>query len=224
MIFKQFQTKNDYAFEDRSAVVNKVLLQDISSGTMFTNAYIAKVSSDDVALKDGYRALTLPAENFQGKSSKMTIGSNVDIYSASSDNNWTLENIKIISVEGSKAATATAKSAPSDDVSNASSITFEVPADRIADFISNISKSKLVLVARNASDKRTVRKKSNSYSSNDGSSGAYLPNLPASVPISDYPKTKNSGISALPQPIKPEAVPQSVEMIEANVKSKVTFE
>lgn len=225
--FKQFPTKNSYAFEDRSEVINKVLLQDISSGTMFTNTYIAKVSSDSVSLRDGYRALTLPADNFQGRSSKMVAGSNVDIYSASSDSNWTLENVKIMSFEGGKAPVAGAKGSSGGDITTASSITFEVSADRIADFISNISKGKLVLVVRNSSDKRVSHKspRVSSFSGNFGGSGggggSSLPNLPSTVPISNFPSGK---ISGLPQPIKPEPAPQTVEMIEANVKSKVTFD
>ncbi len=218
--FKQFPEKNSTAFENRSEVINKILLKSITSGSLLTTAYIAKVSNDDVELKNGFRALTLPAENFQGKSDKMTVGSNVDIYSASDSNEWRLENVKIISFEGAK----TVGIPSSADMTNATGITFEVPADEIADFISSISKSKLVLVVRNANDKKITRsKKSYSSASNSNYIGgsSSLPNLPSAVPISNFP---NSSLSGLPQPLKPEAASQEVEMIEANVKSKVTFD
>lgn len=214
--FKQFDVENPGAFQNRSDVVNKVLLQDITSGSEFTTAHIAKISND-TTLKAGYRALTLPSDSFQGRSDKMVPGSCVDIYSASSDNSWVLENIKVLSAEG---GTSDPSQAPS--LANATSITFEVAADDISDFISNVSKSKLVLVARGANDKKVVHKKSKP-SLNLGSGAipavSSLPNLPSSVPISNL-----SGPSGLPQPIQPIVQPASVEVIEANVKSKVTFD
>lgn len=228
--FAQFEQINNSAFQNRSDIVNKVLLQDIQTGATFTTAHIAKVSNDDVTLKEGYRALTLPAENFQGKSSKMVIGSNVDIYSASTDNPWDMENVKILSFEGvggqsSTSADGSAAQAPSGvDMTTATAITFEVAANDIADFISNISKNRLVLVARNPKDKKVSHKRNSSslghaYKSSSMSS---LPNLPSSVPISNLSESGN--MSGLPQPLKPQVDPPSVELIEANVKSKVTFD
>lgn len=228
--FKQFETINPNAFENRSDVVNKVLLQNITTGSVFTTSHIAKISSDNVSLKAGYRALTLPADNFQGKSDKMQVGSSVDIYSAASDNDWVLENVKIIGFEGKGAATgaSTASTAPAAvGMTNASAITFEVSASTISEFISNVSKNKLVLVARNANDKRVLhRTPKHAYSSGLGSyrasSMSSLPNLPASVPIKSF--SGGSNLSGLPQPIQPVSQSESVEVIEANVKSKVTFD
>lgn len=213
--FKQFEGINTSAFENRSDVVNKVLLKDISNGEVFTNAHIAKISNDDVTLREGYRALTLPAENFQGKSDKMIQGSFVDIYSSLSDNNWILEDIKIMSFEG-KAGAANNSAVGMDD---ANAITFEVPSDSVSSFISNISKGKLVLVTRGANEKSVSRKKPrSSYNGNyNANSIPSLPNLPKSVPISNFP-------SGLPQPIQPAVQQSAVEVIEANVKSKVTFD
>lgn len=210
--FNQSDVENKNAFENRSDVVNKVLLQDITKGQEFTTIHIAKVSKDDSTLKDGDRALTLPADNFQGKSNTMQPGSLVDVYSAAADSNWVLEAVKIISYEGQNAATG---------IVGASAITFEVPADSVSDFISNVSKNKLVLVARNGNDKAVKRKKPKaSLASNySAASMSNLPNLPTSVPIKDL-----SGPSELPQPVQPVIQPPSVEVIEANVKSKVTFD
>lgn len=244
--FQQFQTINPNAFENRSDVVNKVLLQDITSGTVFTSIHIAKISNDNVSLKPGYRALTLPADNFQGKSDKMGVGSLVDIYSAAADNNWVMEDVRIIGFESgsssssssssSSTATSSASAATKANVgmTNASAITFEVSASEISDFISNVSKNKLVLVARNASDRKVTHKKKRYVASGGyggggyhGSSMASMPSLPASVPISNFPGGKSSGgsgLSGLPQPIQPMAQTEAVEVIEANVKSKVTFD
>lgn len=210
--FQQSEVQNNNAFENRSDIVNKVLLQDIGKGQEFTTAHIAKISKDDSALKNGDRALTLPADNFQGRSNTMQPGSLVDVYSASADSSWVLEAVKILSYEGQNAATG---------IVGASAITFEVPTDSVSDFISNVSKSKLVLVARNASDKSVYRKKPKaSLASNyNAASMSSLPNLPTSVPIKDL-----SGPSGLPQPVQPVIQPPSVEVIEANVKSKVTFD
>lgn len=212
--FKQFDTMNSDAFENRSDVVNKILLKNISSGEVFTTAHIAKISNDDVTLKDGYRALTLPSDNFQGRSDTMTPGTFIDICSSSSDSSWVLEHIKIMSFENNGKSSVSDKTVT---INNASAITFEVPVDNITDFISNISKGKLVLVARGQNDKK-IYHKTPKPTYNDYSVGAYseLPNLPKSVPI------KN--LSGLPEPFSPDIQQPSVEVIEANVKSKVTFE
>lgn len=220
--FKQFNTQDANAFDNRSDVINKVLLKDIKSGETFTTSHIAKISSgDDLSLKDGYRALTLPAESFQGKSDSMKLGSSVDIYSASADNAWMLENVKILSLENGKNSLASGP--PS--ITSASSITFEVPADGISDFIANISKSKLVLVARNANDQKISHKFSKpAHGGGFNANAMKLPNLPKSVPISNLPGDDGGNLSGLPQPIKPMVQQPSVEVIEANVKSKVTFD
>lgn len=213
--FKQFDTINTNAFENRSDVVNKVLLKNISNGEVFTTSHIARISSDDISLRDGFRALTLPADNFQGKSDKMNTGSYVDIYSSANDSKWVLEDIRIISFESNKKSDT--PDSANIGMSDASAITFEVPVNSISDFISNISKGKLVLVARGADDKKIFHKTQSSYNSNYSTSSIpSLPNLPASVPI------KN--LSGLPEPIQPVVQPLSVEVIEANVKSKVTFD
>lgn len=221
--FQNFDIVNKNAFENRSDVINKVLLRDISTGEAFTSSHIAKVSNDEVSLRDGYRALTLPADSFQGKSNSMKSGSFVDIYSTSSETSWVLENVRIISFESAKkptTATTGAAVPAAAGIMDASAITFEVAAGNISDFISNVSKSKLVLVTRGANDRKTVFKKpktahnySSSYSSKSMKS---LPNLPSSVPISNF--------SGLPDPVQPVVPQSSVEVIEANVKSKVTFD
>lgn len=212
--FKNFSTMDPNAFESPSEVVNKVLLKDILSGEVFTNQHIAKISNDDVALREGYRALTLPADNFQGKADSMVPGTAIDIYSAATDNNWVMEDVKIMSFENSKATTGV--STPT-NIQNATAITFEVPVDSVTDFISNISKGKLVLVARGANDKKIYHKRKPHYSDNySASSYPALPSLPKT------PQIKN--LSGLPDPIQPAVQTDSVEVIEANVKSKVTFE
>lgn len=213
---KPFNVMNTNAFDNRSDVVNKVLLKDIMAGEVFTNAYIAKVSSDDVTLKDGYRALTLPADSFQGKADTMVPGTYIDIYSSANDSDWVMENVRIMSFENSK---STQGSTVPTTINTATAITFEVPVDCVTDFISNISKGKLVLVARGANDKKIYHKRKPHVSSNSGySANSYpaLPNLPKT------PQIKN--LSGLPDPLKPVVQSPSVEVIEANVKSKVTFD
>lgn len=218
--FQQFEIENKDAFENRSDIINKVLLKDISNGDTFTSAHIAKISNDNVELREGYRALTLPADNFQGKSLKMVPGSAVDIYGTGSDSSWALEGVKIVSFEPGKNA---APGVPT-QILNASAITFEVATDDISDFISNISKGKLMLVTRGANDTKIVHKKTkHSYSDNDnmGSIPSLPKNLSANPPIGSL---GDDNLSGLPQPIQPIVQQPSVEVIEANVKSKVTFD
>lgn len=236
--FKKFTIEDKSAFENRSDVVNKVLLKDISSGEAFTTAHIAKISSEsasgsDIALRPGYRALTLPADNFQGRSEKMIIGSVVDIYSTASDSSWILENVKILAFEKNSSAVSSTP-AVSSSIMNADSITFEVSTVQIPDFISSISKGRLMLVAKNPDDKKSVNvnaQKSyggaihHSVKAGHYSNYSALPNLPASVPISNLSGASFSGgnLSGLPQPVAPNVKTTSVEVIEANVKSKVDF-
>lgn len=216
--FKQFDIENKNAFENRSDVVNKILLQDIASGDTFTTSHIAQISNDNVSLREGYRALTLPADNFQGRSETMKQGSFVDIYSTASDDTWILESVKIIAFEAGKASTP---GAPSPGIMDATSITFEVSSSDISGFISSLSKGKLMLVTRNPNDKKVVHKKSKPSRDYSADSSLSLPNLPKSVPISNF---SGGDLSGLPQPIQPTIPQASVEVIEANVKSKVTFD
>lgn len=211
--FKNFSNMETNAFDNRADVVNKILLKDIVSGEVFTNAHIAKISNDDVTLREGYRALTLPADSFQGKADTMVPGTSIDIYSASTDNSWVMENVKIMSFENSKIATGA--STPT-TIQNATAITFEVPVDCVTDFISNVSKGKLVLVARGANDKKIYHKRKSHSTGNESANYPALPSLPKT------PQIKN--LSGLPDPIQPMVQLPSVEVIEANVKSKVTFE
>lgn len=213
--FKNFSNMDPNAFDSREAVVNKILLKDITSGEIFTTAHIAKISNDDVTLREGYRALTLPADNFQGKADTMVPGTSIDIYSAAADDNWVMEDVKIMSFENSKGASGA--STPT-TIQNATAITFEVPVDSVTDFISNISKGKLVLVARGANDKKIYHKKKPHYNNDSYSASSYpaLPSLPKT------PQIKN--LSGQPDPIQPTVQSPSVEVIEANVKSKVTFD
>lgn len=218
--FKNFSTMDPNAFDNRAEVVNKILLKDIAVGEVFTNAHIAKISNDDVTLRDGYRALTLPADNFQGKADTMVPGTSIDIYSAAADDNWVMENVKIMSFENSTSAegASTSTSAPT-TIENATAITFEVPVDCVTDFISNISKGKLVLVARGANDKKIYHKRKPHYNSDSNYSASSYPALPS---LPKTPQIKN--LSGLPDPIQPMVQSPSVEVIEANVKSKVTFD
>lgn len=218
--FKQFDIENKNAFDNRSDVINKVLLQDIVAGDTFTTAHIAKISNDNASLREGYRALTLPADNFQGKSEKITQGSCVDIYSTAVDNAWVLENVKILSFEGMKSDDST--QTQNVGIMDANSITFEVSAGDISEFISNVSKGRLMLVTRNPNDRKSIKKARRRSSSSESYSASALPKLPASVPITNL--NEGSNMSGLPQPIQPAAPETSVEVIEANVKSKVTFD
>lgn len=213
---KPFNVMDLNAFDNRSDVVNKVLLKDINAGEVFTNAYIAKVSSDDVTLRAGYRALTLPADSFQGKADTMVPGSDIDIYSSANDSDWVMENVKIMSFENSK---ATPGSTIPTTINTATAITFEVPVDSVTDFISNISKGKLVLVARGANDKKIYHKRKPHVSSGGDYSASSYPALPS---LPKTPQIKN--LSGLPDPLTPVVQSPSVELIEANVKSKVTFD
>ncbi|MCQ2789390.1 MAG: Flp pilus assembly protein CpaB [bacterium] len=221
LVLKDFDEENPVAFQKRSDVIGKVLLKNIHMGEVFTASHFAEVSNDDVSLREGYRAITLPADNFQGKAKSMTQGKFVDIYSTIPDNNWFLEHVRILAFDDAKLDDGKDKKQPASNILTASSITFEVPVSSISDFISNTSKGRLVLVVRDENDRmvRKIVKKSFSSSGNNYSDFKNLSKIPSAPPISDL-----SGISDLPEPIQPSVHTPSVEVIEANVKSKVTFD
>lgn len=222
VVLKDFDEENPVAFTKRSDIVGKVLLKNITAGDVFTVSHIANVSNDVVSLREGYRAITLPADNFQGKSKSMEQGKFVDIYSTIPDNNWFLEHVRILSFDDAKLEEKNNKKASASNILTASSITFEVPVGAISEFISNTSKGRLVLVVRDENDKlvRKIVKKSSSVSNNYVSNNyKSLSKIPSAPPISDF-----SGISDLPEPIQPSVHSPSVEVIEANVKSRVTFD
>ena len=212
--FKGFPIQNYSAIENSSDVVNKILLKNIKKGEIFTSSHIAKISNDNVELREGYRALTLPTESFQGKSKNMISGSYVDIYSTSSDSSWVLEGVRILELEPSNSGGG---------IVDANTVTFEVPVNYVSDFISNLSKNKLVLVTRNKKEmkikhytaKSTDFPVKNSISTkNPMPKIESLPSWSSSMPDLPPPEAPIKAIQS------PEA---SVEVIEANVKTKVTF-
>src|SRR5574344_137948 len=176
--FKAFPAENVSAFDNRNDVVNKVLLKDIKAGEIFTSSYIAKISGDeDLSLRNGYRALTLPADSFQGKSASMHAGSVVDIYNAPTDgsSSWHLENVRIIALESNgKNDTTTNTQVKQTSMTDASAITFEVSARNISDFITHVSQGKLVLVSGNQNTKLLAQHSSGNSYGNEISSG-YTP-------------------------------------------------
>jgi len=221
--FQSFKTINTNAFDNRSNVVNKVLLQDIASGGVFTTAHIAQISNDDLSLKEGYRALTLPNSKFQGQAASMTLGSLVDIYSTDASNDWAMEKVKIIGIDGGT-STDSGNVSSGNGLLNATSVTFEVPVNDLSDFIFNTSKGNLFLVARNQNDKKSVHRKSRVPHIDVANTGNYNPNSFPSLPNLPTSSEPVSNLSGLPQPISPVNPSSTVEVIEANVKSQVVFE
>lgn len=203
---KTFETKKIDSVKSEKDLVGKILLKSISDGQAFSISHVPSLLDSGIELKKGYRALTLPAASFQGKTNDMEVGTSVDVFTSSSKNNWSLENIRIIGLE----------SRTGDDSSmlNSQSITFEVPASDIQNFISNSSRNKMVLVARSPYD--TTSKKRSVVKKSVAPEDTVLPSLPKA------PEIKN--LSGLPDPLQPDSSSYEVEMIEANVKSKVQFE
>ena len=207
----KFEEFKKGAFEKSSEIVNKVLIKDVASGDILVASDIADVSGDDIKIRQGYRALTLPAGNFQGKSENMSPGTFVDVYNSSGKQKWVLEKVRIISFDNeSKEEDKTLST-----IKDAKTITFEVSTNDISDFISNVSKGKLVLVTRGAND--TVTKKEKQEKTEKTISKE--PNIKS---LPKLPSIEN--LSGLPEPIQPIIQSPSVEVIEANVKTKVTFE
>jgi Flp pilus assembly protein CpaB len=199
--FKDFEEKSLTKIKNKSQLIGKILLKNIDKDEAFTMKHIGNASTD-VIIKEGYRALTMKSSNFEGKSNKMQVGTSVDIYSTSKRTKWSLEDIRIADIEG--------RSGRKSNLVDSASVTFEVPVDKISEFISNASKTKMVLVARGPNSKPKKKQEKPKISE------PALPNLPSAPPIEN--------LSGLPLPLQPEASPVEIELIEANVKSKVRFD
>ena len=135
----------------------------------------------------------------------------VDLFGTGSNSDWRMEKVKILSLEGHS------KSEEVADITKAKSVTFEIAANDVAEFISNASKGRMVLVGRNQNDtKVSAKTKVKPKVENNDFGAKTLPTLPRS------PEIENLG--SLPDPIEPLYQPPSVELIKANQKTTITFE
>lgn len=211
-------------FSDPTVLSGKILLNDVPAGSPITSKDI-DTSSFEIPV--GMRAITIPMEYIQGLSSYINIGSKIDVVSAVKQESITseivLQNVKVIAFETASRGSESDSSSSVQSIITA--VTLEIPAKAISRTVSAMANGKVQLISRNDRDNtvvvqavRRINRASNSFVNMGGG----RPVLP---PPPNYLNPKNFG--ALPAPDKLgtgiSGGGPKVEVIQANVKSEVTF-
>lgn len=220
--------RNGYA--DISALIGKTLAAPVKAGDYITKDKIAVIpDGSSLNLAPGMRAVTLPIDSIKGLASYVVVGSRVDILPMGTRNGVqdVLQNIKILSLENDPAT-------PSNVIaSKATGITFEVPTSMVYGLVSAATDGKLQVIARSPNDKSTtatIRHSAPRYSSHSEAAlpplNMQLPKVPGNISIvPEKGLTPEKSLGGLPEPTEPPKPPsRKVELIQANVKSEVSFD
>ncbi|MDD3150554.1 MAG: Flp pilus assembly protein CpaB [Candidatus Gastranaerophilales bacterium] len=212
---KEFNVNNPDVFKNINNLVGKQLKINIKKGDLILKESVLNEADINYSIPTGNRAITIPVNFIQGLASYVKIGSKVDIISTVKSQGQKpeiiLENIKIISLETkNKSIITDIKSVPSTD---ASAITFEIPAEKASNLVDSMVSGKLQIVVRGVQDGKKI-------SNHKSNISAALPKLP-----DDISALENREYGALPIPQMPETKEQKkVEIIQANMKTQMTFD
>lgn len=222
LVKSQKEVKN--GLKDLKEVVGEKLLEDVKVESVLTENLFAKTYQKTVgehkALKPSQRALTLDISNFQGLSNDMVAGKSVDMYLTAKDKKWSLSNVTILSCDSNPDKTPICTS-----LTKAKTVTLAIENNKITEVIESISQGKILLVLTNPNDKSVTTKqvstnanqrlsKLNSNYSPEFDNVNDLPNLPSL----NSPETRD-----LPSPFMPISSGQSIEVIQANTRTKVEY-
>ena len=225
--------KQTNAIVSQNNIVGSVLIKDIKAGQIFTTTdFVALTNTKKQTLKDGHRALTVSTEELDGLAVEMKEGTLIDIFSKSKSDEKILSKIKILSLEPIKSETIVDKTAEAVSntkeeeiplsITQAKTVTFEIPINKVQDFIEIYSAGKIMLVMRPIGDDTIIKykkeaTKQTTNSQNTNYNSAKLPSLPV---VQTY---EDPSINELPSPIKRNSTAQSIEIIEANNKTQINF-
>ncbi len=230
---KKTNQKQENAIISQNNIVGSVLVKTVKEGQIFVNSDFVNTSENKKhVLREGYRALTVSTEELDGLAVEMQEGVLIDIFSKSNSDEKILSKIKILSLTPAKVETVVDKTV--DAVSNAKeekapisiiqakTVTFEIPINKVQDFVEIYASGKAMLVMRPIGDDTVIKyKKENtkqtSSSQNVNYNSAKLPSLPV---VQTY---EDPSINELPAPIKMNSSNQSIEIIEANNKTQINF-
>lgn len=205
------------AVNDLTFLLGQTLTEDIATGALITKSKLQGQKSESFDIPTGMRAMTIPSSSIQGMASYITVGSKIDIISAKKDNNpeFLIQGAKIISFEGANTNVSGAV------MSKYDGITILVPASVVPRLVDAISNGKLQIVARGYNDNKVVKNlRTNRYISNHTSSDFSVPPPPEGIKLPGISEIKSN--STLVSPEKSKA--KVVEVIQANVKTDVSFE
>lgn len=223
-----FKSEEPDGLTSKDMVIGNVLLEGVKAGQVLTGyvftGVVSNSSKNPQGLREGYRALTLSTASLEGMSADMKAGALIDVFSKSKNNSLVLSKIKILSLEPSDTAT------DKKDISilQAKNATFEVPVNRIQEFVEMHSAGKLLLVMRPVGDDTVIigNKKSTPAAKSSANNGyqnlnynyAALPSMPV---VQTY---EEPSINELPAPVKLQKPTKTIEIIEASNKTQVNFD
>lgn len=223
-----FSTEESDGLTSKETVVGNVLLEPIKSGQILTGyvftGIVSNPSKNNQGLKEGYRALTLSTSTMEGMSADMKKGSLIDVFSKNKSNSTVLSKVRILNLEAKETETE------QKDISilQAKNVTFEVPVNKIQEFVEMYAAGKILLVMRPVGDDTVIvghKKQSASTTNNNGYqnlnynyNASTLPALPV---VQTY---EDSTINELPAPVRPTKSSKTVELIEASNKTQISFD
>lgn len=227
--------KHDGAISSQNNIIGSVLVRPVKAQQVFTNEDFTSIAFEKSGLREGYRALTVSTESLDGMASEMKEGTLIDIFSKSKSDDKILSKIKILSLVPAKTETPVEKAAnavanepvvkkEAISINQAKAVTFEIPINRVQDFVEIYSSGKIMLVMRPVGDDTVIKPKkeektktSSSSAQNVNYNSSKLPSLPV---VQTY---EDPSINELPAPIKSGGYSNSVEIIEANSKTQISF-
>lgn len=200
----------------------KVLLTNISAGQPVLKSNI-DLGSFDIPI--GMRAITIPMEFIQGLASSISVGSRVDVVSASMNGSSEVvaQNVKVISFE--KNGSRDQGMSPNSP-NTLSAITVEIPPNASSKIVGATARGKVQLLLRNSKDKSVIKPPAKPINPITQKRDVTLPPPPSALtPINNVNKKT---LPELPQPInpmqsKPGAGSPKVELIKADEKQDVLF-
>ncbi|EKE02831.1 MAG: Flp pilus assembly protein CpaB [uncultured bacterium] len=209
--------------KNMDSIVGCTLNVSLNPGEPITTWLLKELQPKTLEVPQGMRAITIPIEYIQGLASYVEIGSKLDLHSASRENTkekgeLIVQNIKVIAFEKKEQPSPVEGQKPIEAIS---AVTIEVPAAKTAKLVEAMVNGKLQLALRNINDDEIIALPKKAV--------AQAPpfNPPPSLPTSILPPINMKNINDLPVPAappkKPSKPPATVEFIQANVKSEVTF-
>lgn len=241
------------SFNYTQAVIGRIASSDIASGEPILPNKLIDKDTQTLAIPDGFRAMTIPVTNITGVGGFINPGCRVDILSvmaksmkgaskeAKGDDKISkilIQNVKVLATSGKSAAAADSKGG----ASSGQTITIAVPADQVIKLALafNNGEGQIQVVMRGYNDAAEITKtEMDTGELITGNSGkpknAPIPQISLPKPPSEtsYAAGNNTDLNsilnnpeALPPPEPPTAQTKthSVELIQANSRSEVSFE
>jgi Flp pilus assembly protein CpaB len=205
---KKFDTPQPDGINNISDIIDKIILEDIPKETIVKKSKIMENTGESTLIGKGMRAISIPVNYIQGLASFMTIGTHIDVLSTGNGKDIKpqilVQNVKIISFETKQSRFKN----NDENITDALAVTLEVPAKASAKLIDAMIENKLQFITRGLEDTKST------VNTREYPNLTELPSLP----------TNANNLTSLPEPAMPAVNTKKVELIQANVKTEVSFD